>query len=423
MARLVFPRHMAAFTGRVQSVLFLAEKQGFSIQHISLDVGDSPYFVLIGGCSVVIGSDVCSPENASEPLDYYIQYLTGQSVHQANCTVKVGLPDPRDGDFQIDQWLTKANTPQQIYYPFVHTSLNYQHNQHLAWVLALLALDFPLEDTLCVARAAMSQAQYVSRETWPTQWQHFPVVKTASHSAKVVAFPAIEQEKFTLYPVVDDVAWIELLLKLGVTTVQLRIKDPSRQDLEAQISRAVSLGREYDAQVFINDYWQLAIKYHAYGVHLGQEDLTSANLELLSQAGLRLGLSTHGYFELVNAACIQPSYIALGHIFPTATKQMPSKPQGLVRLAAYQTVVNQMPYHGALGIPTVAIGGIELSNIRDVLACGVTSAAVVRAITLAENPAFAVHQLFSAFYECKEKPFLGLKQKIATLTREASDAQ
>ncbi|MGL4829739.1 MAG: thiamine phosphate synthase, partial [Vibrio sp.] len=144
MARLVFPRHMAAFTGRVQSVLFLAEKQGFTIQHIRLDVGDSPYFVLTGGCSVVIGSDVCSPENASEPLDYYIQYLAGQPVHQANCTVKVGQPDPFDGDVQMDQWLTEANTPQQITYPFVHTSLDCQHNQHLAWVLALLAMDFTL---------------------------------------------------------------------------------------------------------------------------------------------------------------------------------------------------------------------------------------------------------------------------------------
>gem|GEM_PF-4029556 len=80
MARLVFPRHMAAFTGRVQSVLFLAEKQGFSIQHISLDVGDSPYFVLIGGCSLVIGSDVCSPENASEPRLLHTEFSRAASI-------------------------------------------------------------------------------------------------------------------------------------------------------------------------------------------------------------------------------------------------------------------------------------------------------------------------------------------------------
>lgn len=142
------------------------------------------------------------------------------------------------------------------------------------------------------------------------------------------AFPTIDKAKFNLYPVVDDVNWIEHLLKLGVRTVQLRIKDPKQGDLEAQIIRAIALGREFNAQVFINDHWQLAIKHQAYGVHLGQEDLTSANLTELLDAGIRLGLSTHGYYELLIAAGIQPSYIALGHIFPTTTKQMPSKPQG-----------------------------------------------------------------------------------------------
>lgn len=87
----------------------------------------------------------------------------------------------------------------------------------------------------------------------------------------------------------DDVNWIEHLLKLGVRTVQLRIKDPKQGDLEAQIIRAIALGREFNAQVFINDHWQLAIKHQAYGVHLGQEDLTSANLTELLDAGIRLG--------------------------------------------------------------------------------------------------------------------------------------
>lgn len=132
-------------------------------------------------------------------------------------------------------------------------------------------------------------------------------------------------------------------------------------------------------------------------MHLGQEDLTSANLTELLDAGIRLGLSTHGYYELLIAAGIQPSYIALGHIFPTTTKQMPSKPQGLVRLAAYQRLVNQMPYQGQHGIPTVAIGGIDCRNIRDVLDCGVTAVAVVRAITESPDPSLAVQALSSAF--------------------------
>ena len=101
--------------------------------------------------------------------------------------------------------------------------------------------------------------------------------------------------------------------------------------MEQQIIRAIELGRQYQAQVFINDYWQLAIKHGAYGVHLGQEDIEESNLAQITRAGIRLGLSTHGYYELLRIVQIHPSYIALGHIFPTTTKQMPSKPQGLVR--------------------------------------------------------------------------------------------
>ncbi|MDW3116357.1 thiamine phosphate synthase, partial [Vibrio sp. 1727] len=143
---------------------------------------------------------------------------------------------------------------------------------------------------------------------------------------------------------------------------------------------------QYDAQVFINDYWQLAIKHGAFGVHLGQEDIEDSNLSQLSAAGICLGLSTHGYYELLRIVQINPSYIALGHIFPTTTKQMPSKPQGLVRLALYQKLIDSIPYGESVGYPTVAIGGIDQSNAEQVWQCGVSSLAVVRAITLSESP-------------------------------------
>ncbi|MFA0071403.1 thiamine phosphate synthase, partial [Vibrio breoganii] len=109
----------------------------------------------------------------------------------------------------------------------------------------------------------------------------------------------------------------------------------------------------YNAQVFINDYWQLALKHDAFGVHLGQEDIEESNLSQLSVAGIKIGLSTHGYYELLRIVQINPSYIALGHIFPTTTKQMPSKPQGLVRLSLYQQLIDTIPYTDQLtGYPT-----------------------------------------------------------------------
>ncbi len=188
-----------------------------------------------------------------------------------------------------------------------------------------------------------------------------------------------------LYPVVGSVAWIERLLAVGVKTIQLRIKDKQDDEVEADIIAAVALGRRYDARLFINDYWRLAIKHQAYGVHLGQEDLESTELELIRAAGLRLGVSTHDNMEIDVALAARPSYIALGHVFPTQTKQMPSAPQGLEQLASH---IERLADY-----PTVAIGGISLERAPAVLATGVGSIAVVSAITQANDWQAATAQL------------------------------
>ena len=78
-----------------------------------------------------------------------------------------------------------------------------------------------------------------------------------------------------LYPVVDSVQWIERLLDAGVRTLQLRIKDRRDEEVEADVVAAIALGRRYNARLFINDYWRLAIKHQAYGVHLGQPPISA----------------------------------------------------------------------------------------------------------------------------------------------------
>ncbi|WP_162120750.1 thiamine phosphate synthase [Photorhabdus bodei] len=183
--------------------------------------------------------------------------------------------------------------------------------------------------------------------------------------------------KLGLYPVVDSLEWISRLLKAGVTTIQLRIKDRPEDQVEEEIQQAIMLGRQYNARLFINDYWRLAIKHGAYGVHLGQEDLVIADLNAIQKAGLRLGISTHDEQELARAKSLRPSYIALGHIFPTTTKTMPSSPQGL---AALKRQVENTPDY-----PTVAIGGISLERVPDVIATEVGSVALVSAITKAKD--------------------------------------
>ncbi|MGG2076732.1 thiamine phosphate synthase [Lelliottia nimipressuralis] len=188
-----------------------------------------------------------------------------------------------------------------------------------------------------------------------------------------------------LYPVVDSVEWIERLFKAGVKTLQLRIKDKRDEEVESDVIAAIELGRRFDARLFINDYWQLAIKHQAYGVHLGQEDLETTDLSAIREAGLRLGVSTHDDMEIDVALAARPSYIALGHVFPTQTKQMPSAPQGLAQLARHIARLGDYP--------TVAIGGISLARAPAVLETGVGSIAVVSAITQAADWRAATEQL------------------------------
>ena len=100
---------------------------------------------------------------------------------------------------------------------------------------------------------------------------------------------------------------------------------------------------------------------------------------------MRLGISTHDAAELAEALALKPSYVALGHIFPTQTKEMPSQPQGLINLAA---AVKQ-----AGSTPTVAIGGISEERVADILATGVGSVALVSAISKASDPEQATKRL------------------------------
>ncbi|NML86298.1 thiamine phosphate synthase [Polaromonas sp.] len=183
------------------------------------------------------------------------------------------------------------------------------------------------------------------------------------------------------YPVVPDAVWVQHLLDWGVRTVQLRIKagDLGTEEIAQQVQAAVAGGgARPGAQVFINDHWQLALAAGAYGVHLGQQDLDSADLNALRSAGLRLGLSTHTPEELARAKAVQPSYLAIGPVYPTTLKVMPYAPVGLERLKRWA--------EQAAPCPVVAIGGISLALMPGVLACGVDGVAVVSAVTQALDP-------------------------------------
>ena len=162
-----------------------------------------------------------------------------------------------------------------------------------------------------------------------------------------------------VYPIVDRADKLKILYELGVSTAQLRVKDLKDKALEEEIYKAVKVSTYYNARLFINDYWELAIKYKAYGIHLGQEDLETANLEAIHQAGLRLGVSTHTTKEIEMALEIEPSYLAIGPIFETTSKKVNYETVGVRELESWSKNVDY---------PIVAIGGINLSNIEEIIA-------------------------------------------------------
>ena len=258
----------------------------------------------------------------------------------------------------------------------------------LAALAAFLDCGFEPHDALVLALAWRDGDETQGEDAWPVDLSRFPRV-AGLPAAPVPAFPACESP-LGLYPVLPSAQWVERVLALGVRTVQLRVKDLAPDALRQEIAQAVAAGRRHGASVFINDHWREAAQAGAYGVHLGQEDLDTADLSEIAHSGLRLGLSTHGYYEMLRALRVRPSYLAFGPVFPTGTKIVATAPQGLARLERYVRLLREH-------VPLVAIGGIDLARLPSVLATGVGSAALVSAITGAGDPAQAVQQLQQAF--------------------------
>lgn len=192
-----------------------------------------------------------------------------------------------------------------------------------------------------------------------------------------------------IYPVVDSSDWIEKLVRENIKTIQLRIKDVTADVRKHEIDKAVKHCDEAIA-FFVNDYWQVAIDAGAYGVHLGQEDLHDANLIEIEQAGLRLGISTHSYWELARALAVNPSYIALGPIFETTSKQMPFSPQGVDRVKLWTKLLGEQ-------YPLVAIGGINQQRAEILKETGVGAVAMISAITQADDYRKATQELIKCW--------------------------
>ena len=173
-----------------------------------------------------------------------------------------------------------------------------------------------------------------------------------------------------------------LLCEGGVDIIQLRAKDWSREQVRRVAGDLLRVTRNHGVRLVINDHHSIASEVGAEVCHLGQEDFFDAGYSDISDlrgavgfaAGqnhpLEIGLSTHSSDQAVRALRAGPDYIAIGPVFATGTKPT-ARPVTLdyVKWAA-----------GNVSIPWFAIGGINLSNLGDVLEAGARRVCVVSAI-------------------------------------------
>jgi thiamine-phosphate pyrophosphorylase len=170
----------------------------------------------------------------------------------------------------------------------------------------------------------------------------------------------------------------EKLASAGVELIQLRAKSLTSRQFH-ELSRALLSGlASHAVRVIVNDRPDIAAIAGAHGVHVGQEDLPVENARKICLPPQWVGVSTHNLEQLRAADLTSADYIAVGPVFPTATKQNPDPVVGIEFLRAAGKITRK---------PLVAIGGITVQSAGDVFRAGADSVAVISDLALAPDPA------------------------------------
>jgi hydroxymethylpyrimidine kinase/phosphomethylpyrimidine kinase/thiamine-phosphate diphosphorylase len=212
--------------------------------------------------------------------------------------------------------------------------------------------------------------------------------------------PAKQCADLGLYAITERPHRVAELAADGIKQIQLRIKLAPTANAAAELRAAIAEAQTAVAgplgcQLWINDHWRLALEEPGVGLHLGQEDWASLSADdrtLLLNVGIKLGISSHSLWELARARGLSPSYIACGPVWPTSTKQMLWRPQGLGNLAWWVRMA---------GRPVVAIGG--LLEAAQVEACAATGAAAPCLVRALDTPGADLAQFSAAWQQGREQ--------------------
>lgn len=192
-----------------------------------------------------------------------------------------------------------------------------------------------------------------------------------------------DKNMMLLYAVTDR-AWtgnqtlyeqVESALKGGVTCVQLREKELDDEAFLKEALEISKLCKSYNVPFFINDNVDIAIKCHADGIHVGQEDMEASRVRERVGEDMMIGVSVHSVDEALEAVKNGADCLGVGSMFTTSTKKD-------VDLLSKETLCDIC---AAVDIPVVAIGGINRSNILKLSGCGADGVALVSAIFSSED--------------------------------------
>jgi thiamine-phosphate pyrophosphorylase len=189
------------------------------------------------------------------------------------------------------------------------------------------------------------------------------------------------------YLIIDRAAWLARLLPLGLKLVQIRTKASDIETRRREIADAIALCKAAGAMCVVNDHWREAIEFGAEWLHLGQEDLDTADLKAIRAAGIRFGVSTANRAELDRALAVDPDHVALGPIWSTVSKDDAAPASGPELLTEWKRLANR---------PLVAIGGISLDRAPICWQAGADSVAVISDVLAAADPEARLTQWLDA---------------------------
>ncbi|MDE6371816.1 MAG: thiamine phosphate synthase [Duncaniella sp.] len=196
-------------------------------------------------------------------------------------------------------------------------------------------------------------------------------------------------------PLHDEMEGAIMALEGGCRWIQLRMKDAEADEIERTARMLLPVCRRYGAKLILDDHVMAVKATGADGVHLGKADMPVDEARRILGGGCIIGATANNYDDIVQAVGLGADYIGLGPYRFTTTKK---KLSPILGTEGYRMIMEQCARHG-VKIPVVAIGGITLEDVSELMRTGITGVAVSGCVLTADNPTEYTRRLLAAIIE------------------------